>query len=74
MREALLTGGEAGFMGAGEAILGASTGSGVAAGASTALRNSTVGHFISGVVGGVAGRAAGRAVQVHGTISSRTNK
>ena len=49
-------------MGAGEAILGASTGSGVAAGASTALGNSTVGHFISGVAGGVAGRAAGRAV------------
>jgi hypothetical protein len=60
--EALLTGGVAGLMGAGETILGASIGSGVAAGASTALGNSTVGHFISGVAGGVAGRAAGRAI------------
>jgi hypothetical protein len=48
-------------MGAGESILGASIGSGVAAGASTALGNSTAGHFISGVAGGVVGRAAGRA-------------
>ncbi len=48
-------------MGAGEAILGASIRSGEAAGASTALGNSTAGHIISGVAGGIAGRAAGRA-------------
>ena len=58
--EALLTGGTAGLMGAGESILGASIGSGVAAAASSALGNSTTGHIISGIAGGVVGRAVGR--------------
>ena len=49
--EALITGGVAGLMGAGEAILGATIGSGVATGISTALGNSTAGHLISGVAG-----------------------
>jgi hypothetical protein len=60
--EALLTGGTAGLMGSSEAILGATIGSGVAAGASTALGNSTTGHIISGIAGGIAGRTAGRVV------------
>jgi hypothetical protein len=59
--EALVMGGTAGLIGAGETILCATIGSGVAAGASTALGNSTAGHIISGVAGGIAGRAAGKA-------------
>ena len=59
--EALLTGGTAGLMGAGETIFGASVGSGVAAGTSSALGNSHAANFISGIAGGVVGRAAGRA-------------
>jgi hypothetical protein len=60
--EALLMGGTAGLMGAGESILGTTIGSGVAAGASAALGNSTTGHIISGIAGGIAGRAAGRQI------------
>jgi hypothetical protein len=60
--EAYLMGGTAGLMGAGESILGASIGSGVAAGASAAMGNSTAGHIISGTLGSIAGRSAGRAV------------
>ncbi len=48
-------------MAAGESILGASIGSGVAAGGSTAMGNSTAGHIISSAIGGVVGRAAGTA-------------
>ena len=55
-------GGTAGLMGAGESIIGATIGAGMAGGASTALGNSTAGHIISGIAGGVAGRAAGRAM------------
>jgi hypothetical protein len=46
-------GGTAGLMGAGESILGAAIGTGVAGGASTALGNSTAGHIVSGVAGGM---------------------
>jgi hypothetical protein len=60
--EALIMGGTAGLMGAGESIICATIGSGIAGGASTALGNSTAGHIISGIAGGVAGRAAGRAM------------
>lgn len=60
--EAFFAGGAAGLMNAGETILGASIGSGVAAGTSMALGNSHAANFISGTMGGLAGRAAGRAV------------
>jgi hypothetical protein len=55
--QALATGGIAGLMASGEAILGATVG----AGASTALGNSTAGNIISGVAGVVVGGIAGRA-------------
>ena len=49
-------------MASGEAVMGATIGSGAAAGISTALGNTTAGHLISGVAGGVIGRAAGRRI------------
>ncbi len=73
--EALLTGGVAGLMGAGESIFGASVGSGVAAGASTALGNSYAANIVSGIAGGhgVAGRAAAnRRTRPQGTPEEQT--
>ena len=57
--EAFVSGGLAGVMGAGEAILGASIGSGVATGASSVLGQSAVGNIASGIIGGVAGKSIG---------------
>jgi hypothetical protein len=57
--EAFVGGGLAGVMGAGEAILGASIGSGVATGASAVLGQSAVGNIASGIIGGVAGKSIG---------------
>ena len=72
--EALLTGGTAGLMGAGESILGATIGSGVAAGASSALGNSHAANIISGIAGGIAGRAAGRAATNYRTRPQTTTE
>lgn len=72
--EALLTGGTAGLMGAGESILGATIGSGVAAGASSALGNSHTANIISGIAGGIAGRAAGRAATNYRTRPQTTTE
>ncbi len=55
-------GGTAGLMDAGESILCASIGAGVAWGVSTALGNSTAGHII--IAGWIAGRAAGKELQI----------
>ncbi len=46
-------------MNAGEAILGASIGAGVATGASSVLGQSAFGNIASGIIGGVAGTSIG---------------
>ena len=61
--QALFSGGVAGLMGAGDAIIGASIGSGITTGASLAFGNSTVGNIASGVIGGVAGGVIGRKIK-----------
>ena len=60
--QALLTGGTAGVIASGEAILGASIGSGVTAGASTLFGNTPAGNIASGIIGGIAGGAIGRKI------------
>ncbi len=55
--------GTGGLLNAGRAIIGASVGSGVAAGASTALGHSDLANVASGIVGGVTGRSVGRILQ-----------
>jgi hypothetical protein len=45
--------GTGGLLNAGRAIIGASVGSGVAAGASTALGHSDIANVASGIIGGV---------------------
>jgi hypothetical protein len=49
--EALLMDGTAGLISSGETILGASVGSGVAAGASTAFSHSDIANVASGIIG-----------------------
>jgi hypothetical protein len=61
--EALLMGGTAGLISSGETIFGASVGSGVAAGASTALGHSDIANVASGIIGGISGRSVGRILQ-----------
>ncbi len=61
-RAALLMGGTGRLLNAGRAIIGASVGSGVAAGASTALGHSDLANVASGIIGGVTGRSVGRIV------------
>ena len=55
--------GTGGLLNAGRAIIGASVGSGVAAGASTALGHSDIANVASGIIGGVTGRSVGRILQ-----------
>jgi hypothetical protein len=55
--------GTGGLLNAGRAIIGASVGSGVAAGASTALGHSDIANVASGLIGGVTGRSVGRILQ-----------
>ncbi len=57
--EAFVGCGLAGVMGAGEAILGASIGTGVATGASAILGQSAVGNIASGIIGDVAEKSIG---------------
>ncbi len=61
--KARIMGGTVGLPGSGEAILGAIVGSGVAAGASTALGHSHAANVASSIIGGVVGRSAARAMQ-----------
>ena len=61
--EALLMDGTAGLISSGETIFGASVGSGVAAGASTALGHSDIANVASGIIGGISGRSVGRILQ-----------
>ena len=55
--------GTSGLLNAGRAIIGASIGSGVAAGASTALGHSDIANVASGIIGGITGRSVGRVLQ-----------
>ncbi len=61
--EVLLMDGTAGLINAGRTIIGASIGSFVAAGASSALGHSDIANVTSSIIGGIAGRSVGQILQ-----------